>query len=396
MRLPQSAATRPERGLIAMREQFRRDLSTVAAPIATSATLPAACYANADVAEIERDAIFRTSWIGIGRWDQWENPGDYSALTIARVPVIVVRDKSKTLRVFSNSCRHRGSLMLEGSGNAQTISCPFHRWTYGLDGALRGAPDMPDDAAFKKCDHGLIEFRAAERDGFAFICLSEDTDDIDTWMGDFSEIHAPWNLGSLVTTRRLELEVDCNWKGFLEVFNEYYHLPYIHPDTVDGVYARPDEPDQVTGRYASQFSTTEGTGGLLETTQEYALPTMASLEGRNRNGTRYTWMFPNMTFAASTEAIWIYEATPLETGRCRIVMTVCFPPETVALEQFEECAQVYYGRMDAALNEDIPALARHYKGQVSPFATQGRYCAELEPNVANFAFWYADSLNQAL
>ncbi len=379
-----------------MHEQLRDALSHVTATIETSATLPPACYADASVAELERDAVFRTSWVGIGRWDQWKTPGDYSALTIAGMPVIIVRDKSQTLRVYANTCRHRGSMMLEGSGNAQTISCPFHRWTYGLDGELRGAPDMPNGAVFNKCDHGLIEFRAAERDGFAFICFDNDAEDIDVWLGDFSDVHRPWNLASLVTTRRMELEVDCNWKGFLEVFNEYYHLPYVHADSISNVYARPDGADQTTGQYSSQFSTTEGTGGLLEATQQYALPSMPSLDGRNRNGTRYTWMFPNMTFAASTEAIWIYEATPIETGRCRVVMTVCFPPETMALEQFESCAQVYYDRMDAALAEDIPALARHYKGLASPFARQGRFCADLEPSVANFALWYADRLSQHL
>lgn len=132
-----------------MYEQLRDALSNVAAPIATSATLPPACYADSSVADIERDAVFRTSWVGLGRWDQWKEPGDYSALEIAGIPVIIVRDKTQTLRAYSNSCRHRGSMMLEGSGNAQSISCPFHRWTYGLDGGLRGAPDMPETATFK-------------------------------------------------------------------------------------------------------------------------------------------------------------------------------------------------------------------------------------------------------
>ncbi len=378
-----------------MREQLLTDLSGVAAPIETAATLPPACYADASVAEIERDAVFRTSWIGVGRSDQWKAAGDYTALTIADIPVIILRDKSDTLKAFANTCRHRGSQILEGTGNTQSISCPFHRWTYGLDGGLRRAPDMPEGAAFDRAAHGLIEFRAAERDGFSFICFDDSATDIDEWLGDFSDLHAPWSLGSLVTTRRMELEVDCNWKGFLEVFNEYYHLPYVHPDSINSVYARPDAADQVTGQYSSQFGETEGTGGLLEATQQYALPAIPSLDGRNRNGTRYTWVFPNMTFAASTEAMWVYESTPLETGRCRVVMSVCFPPQSIAHEEFEARAQVYYDRMDAALAEDIPALARHYKGLASPFARQGRFCADLEPSVANFAIWYADRMRKA-
>lgn len=375
-----------------MIDLLRQQLAEVKAPIETAATLPPACYADASVAEIEREAVFRTAWIGVGRSDQWKDTGDYTALAIADTPVIVMRDKSQILRAFANTCRHRGSLILEGSGNTQTISCPFHRWTYGLDGGLRGAPDMPEGAVFDRSDLGLIEFRAAERDGFAFVCFSDETDDIDVWLGDFSELHAPWSLGSLVSTRRLELEVGCNWKGFLEVFNEYYHLPYVHPDSIDSVYDRPDPGEEVTGQYASQFGETQGTGGLLEGTQQYALPEIPSLDGRNRNGTRYTWLFPNMTFAASTEAVWIYEATPLEQGRCRVVMTVCFPPETIGHQDFESSAQVYYDRMDAALAEDIPALEQHYKGLASPFAKQGRFCADLEPNVANFAIWFANRM----
>jgi len=375
-------------------EILLEQLALVKGPVATASTLPPACYADAAVAEIERDAVFRTSWVGIGRADQWKEVGDFSALTIAGIPIIVIRDKSLALRAFSNSCRHRGSVLLEGSGNTQTISCPFHRWTYGLDGTLRGAPEITKEPTFNTADYGLVEFRAAERDGFSFVCFSDDTENIDTWLGDFSTLHAPWSLGSLVSTRRIELEVACNWKGFLEVFNEYYHLPYVHPDSINSVYAPPDTADRVTGQYSSQFGETEGTGGLLEATQKYALPPIPVLEGRNRNGTRYTWLFPNMTFAASSEAIWVYEATPLEPGRCKVVMTVCFPPATIAHADFAARAQVYYDRMDAALAEDVPALERHTRGMASPFARQGRFCEGLEPSVANFAFWYADRMTK--
>ncbi len=379
-----------------MHKDLTDALAAVTAPIETAATLPPACYTDASVAGLERDAVFRTSWIGVGRSDRWKAAGDYSALNIAGIPLIIVRDKSLTWRALSNSCRHRGSQILEGSGNTQTISCPFHRWSYSLEGDLRAAPSMPKGQAFDKSEHGLIKFGAAERDGFAFVRFDDCGDDIDTWLGDFSALHAPWALGTLVTTRRLELEVDCNWKGFLEVFNEYYHLPYVHADSLSDVYARPDAADRVSGQYASQFGETEGTGGLLADSQAHVLPPIPTLDGRNRNGTRYTWLFPNMTFAAGSEAIWVYEATPLATGRCRVVMSVCFPPETIAHEDFEARSQVYYERMDAALAEDIPALARHHRGLASPFAVQGRFCADLEPSVANFALWYAERLKAAL
>jgi len=367
------------------------DLGRVAPPFAGSATLPPAVYADPEVFEAERQAVFGRSWVGLGRADRWQQPGDYSAVEIGSVPVAVLRGKDGALRAFANTCRHRGAKLLEGSGNTPRITCPFHAWTYGLDGSLRGTPRMGHAADFRNEDHGLIAYRIEERAGFAFVCLADDTPGIDAWLGDFGALHAPWPLETLVTTRRRELEVGCNWKLFIEVFNEYYHLPYVHGGTFGGIYGEPDGADEVTGAFTSQFGLTEGTGGLKESEQEHSLPAMPGLEGRNRQGTRYTWAFPSMTFAAGTEAMWVYEARPVDPARCHVTMSVCFPPETVAAQQFEEKAAHYYQRMDEALDEDLVMLERQQAGMTSPAARQGRF-SELEPSVANFAFWYAERL----
>lgn len=364
--------------------------------MSASATLPPACYGTPAVVKTEEQALFRSGWIGIGRHDQWQTSGNYSALEIAGVRFIVLRDGNKALRAYANSCRHRGSALLEGTGCVKAISCPFHRWTYGLDGQLRGAPRMPRDESFDKSQFGLVEFSTAERGGFAFVSFDKNPCDIDAWLGDFCDVHAPWSMDSLVLTRRVEFEVHCNWKGFLEVFNEYYHLPFVHPNSIDSVYAHPEPHDEVTGCYASQFGRTEGTGGLMQSMQAHALPAMETIQKLGIQGARYTWLFPNMTFAASGEALWVYEATPLGADRSRVVQSVCFPRETVAQADFEVKVQPYYDRMDAALGEDLPALERHHQGITSPFAQQGRFCAHLEPNVANFAFWYAKRMKAEL
>ena len=195
----------------------------------------------------------------------------------------------------------------------------------------------------------------------------------------------------MVSTRRREFEVACNWKLFMEVFNEYYHLPYVHPDSIGGIYNTPDDLDPVNGNYVTQFGSTEGTGALLTDSQEQALPAIGSLAGKDALGTRYTWMFPNMTFAAGKESIWVYDVHPLSPTRTRAGMTVCFPSETVARDDFDRLVQHYYQRMDAALDEDIPALENQQAGLQSPLARQGRF-SHLEPSVATFACWYADRM----
>lgn len=372
--------------------QLRELLSEVKAPVETSRTLPPACYSEQSFHEQELRSIFRSAWTSVGRWDRWQAPGDYAALEVGGVPIVVLRDSHGGLRAYANTCRHRGAKLLDGHGNRRTIRCPFHRWTYALDGRLLKAPRMDAAPDFDPSAYGLIPVRVDAHDGFVFVCLDDELGPLDAWLGDFSALHQPWSLSGLVSTRRREFELACNWKSFLEVFNEYYHLPYVHPDSFGDIYDPPDAPDNVTGSYASQFGTTQGTGGLLKESQDHALPTQTGLEGRDRQGTRYTWVFPNLTFAAGTEATWIYEAHPITPDRTRVHMTTCFHPQTTQQPEFKERIQHYYERMDTALDEDIAALENQHAGLSSPLARQGRYCAQLEPNVANFAFWYAQRM----
>jgi phenylpropionate dioxygenase-like ring-hydroxylating dioxygenase large terminal subunit len=250
---------------------------------------------------------------------------------------------------------------------------------------------MQRTPGFDTAEHGLTEFALSERHGFALVSLEEEPPAIDDWLGDFGDLHADWPLSDVVTTRRREFTVDCNWKAFAEVFNEYYHLPYVHPDSIDGTYDEPDDPEQVDGAYASHFGTTVGTGGLLDATQDQALPAIPGLTGRPTTGVRYSWLFPNLMVALGREALWMYEVYPDGPDRCRCAQVVCFPQATIDAEGFEDSVADYYERFDTALGEDIPMLVQQHAGQRSPFARQGRF-SYLESNVAAFADWYAGQL----
>lgn len=367
-------------------------LANCIAPAERASSLPPTCYSDEAFRKRETAAIFRHKWIGIGHAGRFGKSGDYEAITIADVPLIVLRDKDGKLRAFANSCRHRGARLLEGEGNCRGIKCPFHCWSYKLDGTLVGVPHAEEIEGFDKSQYGLIEFRAAEASGLAFVCLDADAPELEDQLGDFAKLHAPWPMDTLVPTRRRSFEVNCNWKVFLDVFDEYYHLPFVHPDTVNSLYNRPEPGDDAQGEYATQYGVTEGTGGLLEGQQDHALPSMPGLDPAVANGVRYTWVFPNMAFAAGRDAIWIYEATPINARQCHVTMTACFPREVVAQPGFDDKVAHYYERLDAAIAEDIPALENQQIGLNSPFAMQGRVHPLLESNVASFARWYAQQL----
>lgn len=358
-------------------------------------TLPPECYTSDVIAEAEIDAVFRRSWIAVGRADMVKTPGDFIALDVAGQNIILLRDRDGTLRAFANACRHRAARLVSGAGNCRGLRCPFHSWMYHLDGRLAAAPRMDEATGFRREDHGLVPYRAAERLGFAFVCLDDTAPNLDAQLGEWAGLHTGWPLADLVSARRQSFEVDCNWKAFLEVFNEYYHLPFVHPDSIGEVYGEPDPGDAAMGAFASQFGATAGTGGLLQTEQDKALPPMPGLAGRAGEGVRYTWVFPNMSFALGRDALWVYEAYPLGAHRCLVVQTACFPAETLDLPGAEARIAAYFDRLDAAIGEDIPALEDQHRGLRCPDARPGRLQPLLEVNLIKFARWYADRMTGA-
>jgi len=361
-------------------------------PLLQRQSLPFECYWEDSILIQEQKLIFSNQWLGLGRADRLETPGEYEVFELCGQSLFLIRDQDNILRLYANTCRHRGAKLLDGTGQCQAISCPFHGWTYTLDGNLKYAKTMSENPNFDFSEHSLIEYKLKELQGFLFAFLGNQPTDLDSQLGDFSELHQPWSLNELITTRREVFEVQCNWKAFLDVFNEYYHLSNIHPTSIDNLYIKPEEADKTTGDYASQFGFTTGTGALLEAHQSNALPKMENLGDPWNLGARYSWVFPNMTFAASQEAIWVYEANPITSQSCQVRQSICFPKNTTELPDFQEKSQAYYQRLDDALDEDIYALENQQKGLNKSPSLQGQFSTLMEANVATFAQWYANKI----
>ncbi|NKB77886.1 MAG: Rieske 2Fe-2S domain-containing protein [Gammaproteobacteria bacterium] len=374
---------------------LQNDLTNCRLPVDEASSLPAACYHSDFVSKQETELIFHRHWLGLGRADRFKESGQFETMEIAGVPLILMLDNNKTLHAFNNACRHRGARLLEGSGNTSGVRCPFHSWYYSTDGQLVSAPQMENTKRFCKKETGLFEFSLKIHAGFIFVCFSPNPPDFSKHIGDFDRIHAPWPIDTLVSTRRTSFEVNCNWKLFIEVFNEYYHLQSVHPQSLNDSYYIPNTADVTVGNYASQFGETQGSSGLLPEKQNHALPLIPGLAKKEKSGARYSWVYPNMTFALSPDAMWIYEAYPIAPNRCRAYQTICFPSSSLALDDFDMRANFYYERFDAAVEEDRIALENQQRGMDSPFTTPGRFSTVMEPSVSAFASWYASQLQSA-
>ena len=198
-------------------------------PLLEAETLPPDCYTSEAFYRREVETIFLKVWNFIGRADRIPNPGDYFAFEFVGVPVVVVRGRDGKVRAFANSCRHRGAKVMQGEGHCTVMSCPYHAWTYAIDdGRLIGAMEMDETAGFAKKDFGLVPLRLELWGGFMFLNFDKDAAPLSDWLGDLPEVLASYDLESMVTTRRVEYDLACNWKVYVENAMESYHVPTVH------------------------------------------------------------------------------------------------------------------------------------------------------------------------
>lgn len=194
-------------------------------------TLPWSWYGDPTVLGLEQDRIFRHAWQYVARRDEIAEPGSYLAVQAGDVPVVLTRDEGGELRAFLNVCRHRGSLVCEGSGKRATLQCPYHAWTYGLDGRLVAAPRLSREGGNDATELGLVPVQLDTWGPLVFVNPDLEAPPLLDHLQDVPEriAAAGVDLDALRFLRRWEWEVEGNWKICAENFLECYHCPVAHP-----------------------------------------------------------------------------------------------------------------------------------------------------------------------
>lgn len=191
--------------------------------------LPQGLYLDPNTLAFDMTAIFGESWLLAGFEAEVRAPGDYLSMMVGHWPILIVRGRDDEIRGFHNSCRHRGSVVCPpGNGSAARLTCPYHRWTYDLNGKLLAAGRMPDD--FVKADHGLRPIHLETVAGAMFICLSETPPDFSTLRRQLTPLLAPHNLLHAKVAYQSTLVEHANWKLVMENGRECYHCATGHPE----------------------------------------------------------------------------------------------------------------------------------------------------------------------
>ncbi len=200
--------------------------------------LPREAYVSDSWYEAEQKTLFSKCWSFAGVTMDFTEPGDFRTIQAGAYALIVIRDANGDLRAFHNQCRHRGTELLEGCGNAgKTIVCPYHNWVYNLDGALRGVPAQRE--CFPDLDKKATALFGASVGVFRNLVFvhPEPDQSFDAWLGDLAQIPWPHDLASSKLQENPDdvvYEINCNWKVFFENAIDGYHLAYLHKDTLGG------------------------------------------------------------------------------------------------------------------------------------------------------------------
>jgi choline monooxygenase len=221
--------------------------ATASLPQDRAQSLPPGLYCNAEIAALERDRIFRNDWICIGRADQIPDVGDFLTTMVDTTPVLVVRQADGSIRAMANVCRHRLAQVAQGRGNCRGFICPYHGWSYALDGRLALAPRMSRDAL--PDDERLAPLACALWQGFLLVSLGAAPTPPDEALAALNKLVAPYHVGAMRTLRTGTEVWNTNWKILVENFLEAYHLPSTHPHTLTP-FAPPSNVDMLKGHAA--------------------------------------------------------------------------------------------------------------------------------------------------
>lgn len=332
--------------------------------LAQAHTPPSSAYLSPEIFEREKKEIFRKSWHFAGCAEKVREPGQFLTLEIAGEPVVVIRGKDNVLRAFSNVCRHRGSILLQGSGKVSGVQCPYHAWTYNLEGKLQGAPEFQGVKNWEKESVGLPQFRAETWGPLVFVHLGEDPLPLQEILAKIpSEIEQrgyPFSQYRFLT--RTEYEIKCNWKVYVDNYLEGYHLPAVHPGLfreLDYSQYRVDTFDWYSSQYAP----------LRKDARRYAPSGPEPL---------YYWIFPNLMLNIYPDNLHSHVVLPLAADRTLVIFDWFQAPDST--KSLEETISF----SDQVQKEDMLICERVQKGLASPHYHRGRYSVARENGVHHF------------
>ena len=340
-------------------------------PFGQSRMLPRDAYVSPRVFAFEQERFFAGSWTCVGREGDLEGTGAQRAVKVGAAGVLLVRGTDGRVRAFANTCRHRGHELLGVGEQAtrRTVLCPYHAWTYDLDGSLRAAPGFREHTEFRPGEHGLVELPLESWHGFLFVNGSGDAPPFAEHVGALDDLVAPYRPERLVPLVSHEYDLACNWKVVLENYHECYHCPLIHPELCQVSPPASGDNFELDGAWVG------GTMDLKDHAVTMSLDghsdglPIPSLDAERLRIVAYLGLFPNLLLSLHPDYLMTHLVEPLGPALSHVVCSWYFPPEAAERPGFDPA---YAGEFwDRTNRQDWAACESVQRGMASPHFQPG-------------------------
>ncbi|MFN8594299.1 MAG: aromatic ring-hydroxylating dioxygenase subunit alpha [Thermomicrobiales bacterium] len=365
--------------------------------MAFETTLPGRCFYDPAIYAREQERIFGEMWTCVGRADALPEPGDYRTVELAGESIILVRGRDRVLRAFLNVCRHRGArLCLEACGQTGTvIQCPYHAWSYGLDGRLLGAPNIARDEDLDRDTLSLAPVHLAIWEGLIWLSLADDPAPVEAQLEPalvhrFGELEKfqRYDVGSLTVGRSISYDVGANWKLVVENFMECYHCGPVHPELVRLLPAfRQGTSYQGIVGQGTAFADDIDAFTLSGQGNRAMLPGLLPSDARLYYG---FVLWPNLFVNLLPDHVILHTLTPLGPERSHVVCDWLFTPEEVARPGFDPDDTV--AAFDITNRQDWDVCERTQLGMRSRAYRDGGLYVTNEQHIAVFRDLVLDRL----
>lgn len=336
-------------------------------PLEQAHHAPGYIYTSPELYAEEKERIWMRDWLCLGREEEIPNPGDYMASRVLDEPVVVLRNQQGEVNAFANVCGHRGAEVVTGTGNKRVLTCPFHGWTYDLNGKLKGAAHMPEGFDPASCE--LPRLRVARWKGWIFVNFDERAPDFSACVAQLEQDFGYLRQEDCRLAVKTVSEVDCNWKLVVENLIDFYHLNVVHRGTNGRSFTKEAFKfnPRPNGGYVAFYDS-----GPSTPSQKPVFGKAPWMEGKPDDFSTAGLLWPNFTFFARVDSVHPYVTWPLGVNRTRVIVYTLLPQVYFDRPNFQQEAEAYRTFQKQVLTEDKEMLASVQNGLGSRRFRPGR------------------------
>lgn len=383
---------------LTQQQELVDQLHQVRRPIQAAKGLPNPFYVDPEATLFEQKRLLHNGWACIGFAHDVARPGALQPVDLAGVPLLMVRDRDESLRVFHNVCRHRGVTLVDHPTTCRgLIRCPYHSWTYRLDGQLKATPMVGGTGrhhhpGIDSAKLGLLPVASGEWRDLVFVNISGDAGTFEDFIAPLAQRWADFDGAEIHhggSDSSFSLTLETNWKLAVENYCESYHLPWVHPGL--NVYSRIEDhyhiQDQkvISGQGTRVYQQIKGDAGQT-------FPSLPDLPAKWHRGAEYVALYPNVLSGVHKDHMYHILLTPVGPTRTIERVEIYYFDARVTTDEFADLRQRNAALWRGVFVEDVDVVQRMQRGRASPGFDGGTFSPVMDPPTHDFHKWVAERL----